>query len=108
MPDADAPGAPATEQLRILVVDDRPENVLLLTRLLQRWGYDNVAATSHSSEVAELCEVEPPDLLLLDLHMPPPDGFEIMAQLEEQIRATVSLPVLVLTGDASEDVKRRA
>jgi putative two-component system response regulator len=108
MPDADAPGAPATEQLRILVVDDRPENVLLLTRLLQRWGYDNVAATSHSSEVAALCDVEPPDLLLLYLHMPPPDGFEIMEQLGEQIRATVSLPVLVLTGDASEDVKRRA
>jgi response regulator RpfG family c-di-GMP phosphodiesterase len=40
--------------------------------------------------------------------MPAPDGFAVMESLREQITATVSLPVLVLTGDATEDVKRRA
>jgi putative two-component system response regulator len=40
--------------------------------------------------------------------MPQPDGFAVMEQLHEQIAATVSLPVLVLTGDATDEVKRMA
>jgi putative two-component system response regulator len=40
--------------------------------------------------------------------MPQPDGFAVMEQLHEQIAATVSLPVLVLTGDATDEVKRKA
>jgi response regulator RpfG family c-di-GMP phosphodiesterase len=98
----------ATEDLRILVVDDRRSNAELLQILLRRWGYRDVRITSESSEVAELVRRDAPDLLLLDLHMPAPDGFAVMESLREQITATVSLPVLVLTGDATEDVKRRA
>jgi putative two-component system response regulator len=67
-----------------------------------------VTCTTRSSDVASLFENGDYDLLLLDLHMPQPDGFAIMQQLREQIEATVSLPVLVLTGDATDDVKRRA
>ena len=75
MPDADEPGVPAMEDLKILVVDDRPENARLLDRLLRRWGHREVMTTTRSAEVADLCAEEEPDLLLLDLHMPPPDGF---------------------------------
>jgi putative two-component system response regulator len=55
-----------------------------------------------------MCAEDDFDLLLLDLHMPPPDGFTVMRQLREQIAGKVSLPVLVLTGDADDEVKRRA
>ena len=108
MSDVGRPAIPAMEDLRILVVDDRPENARLLDRLLRRWGHREVATTTRSAEVADLCASSEFDLLLLDLHMPEPDGFAVMEQLHEQIAATVSLPVLVLTGDATDEVKRRA
>jgi putative two-component system response regulator len=108
MSDGERPAIPAMEDLRILVVDDRPENAQLLDRLLRRWGHREVATTTRSAEVAELCASSEFDLLLLDLHMPQPDGFAVMEQLHEQIAATVSLPVLVLTGDATDEVKRKA
>jgi putative two-component system response regulator len=108
MPDDDRPGVPAMEDLRILVVDDRPENARLLDRLLRRWGHREVTTTTRSADVAQLCEQSDVDLLLLDLHMPDPDGFAVLEQLRERIAATVSLPVLVLTGDADDGIKRRA
>jgi putative two-component system response regulator len=108
MPDDDRPGVPAAEDLRILVVDDRPENARLLDRLLRRWGHREVTTTTDSAEVAALVDASDFDLLLLDLHMPPPDGFAVMEQIHEHIAATVSLPVLVLTGDADDEIKRRA
>jgi len=108
MPDDDRNGVPAMEDLRILVVDDRPENARLLERLLRRWGHRAVTSTTRSAEVAELCAAHDVDLLLLDLHMPQPDGFAVLEQLRGQIAATVSLPVLVLTGDVDEEIKRRA
>jgi putative two-component system response regulator len=108
MPDHDHLTVPAMEDLRILVVDDRPENARLLDRLLRRWGHRDVTTTTRSQEVAELVGANDFDLLLLDLHMPRPDGFEVMEQLREHIAATVSLPVLVLTGDVDDEIKRRA
>jgi putative two-component system response regulator len=108
MTDDDPPGVPDTEDLRILVVDDRPENAMLLDRLLRRWGHRDVTTTTESAQVAQMFEQRDYDLLLLDLHMPPPDGFGIMQQLADRIDDTVSLPVLVLTGDATDEVKRRA
>jgi putative two-component system response regulator len=108
MTNPDRPGIPATEDLRILVVDDRPENAKLLDRLLRRWGHRDVTCTTRSSDVVPLFAEQDFDLLLLDLHMPQPDGFAVMEELREEIEAKVSLPVLVLTGDATDEVKRRA
>jgi putative two-component system response regulator len=93
---------------RILIVDDEQANVALLESLLRRWGVSDVVATTNSSEVVELCSVGEPDLILLDLHMPPPDGFEVLSQLTPWIRGVVPVPVLVLTADVSTEVKRRA
>ena len=60
---------------RILIVDDEPANVRLLERTLQSEGYRSVQCTTDSSEVIALVERFQPDLVLLDLHMPAPDGF---------------------------------
>ena len=66
---------------RILVVDDQEANVMLLERLLQVSEFTNVATTTDSSQVLAMCVEAEADLVLLDLHMPPPDGFEVMRQL---------------------------
>jgi putative two-component system response regulator len=94
--------------LRVLVVDDEPTNLLLLERFLARWGYTNVVTTTDSSEVVGLVEREQVDVVLLDLIMPHPDGFEVMRQLAERDTGAGSLPILVLTADASPTTRERA
>ena len=98
----------ALARARILVVDDEPANVLLLERLLELWGYESVVSTTDSSRVAALFEHEPPDLLLLDLTMPHPDGFEVMRILSEPDTGRPRCPVLVLTADVSPATRERA
>lgn len=93
---------------RILVVDDEPANVRLLEYLLMGWGYEDVVSTTDSSRVLDLVERERPDLLLLDLAMPPPDGFEVMRLVFELDPGRVPVPVLVLTADVSTATKERA
>jgi EAL domain-containing protein (putative c-di-GMP-specific phosphodiesterase class I)/CheY-like chemotaxis protein len=93
---------------RILVVDDEAVNVDLLTKMLSRAGYDNVASTSDSGKAMRLVKTFEPDLIVLDLHMPEPDGFTIMSELNETFEPDEFLPVLVLTADATEITKVRA
>jgi putative two-component system response regulator len=93
---------------RVLVVDDEPANVRLLEKLLLRWGFSDVISTTNPSEVVALCRRVCPDLLLLDLQMPEPNGFELLELLAPEIRGRTRLPVLVLTADISPDVRRTA
>lgn len=93
-------------QLPILAVDDEDANVLLLRRILERAGHTRVTTTTDPTQVAGLLEQIQPRLLLLDLHMPRMDGFELMEQLGHSERR--STPFLVLTADVTEEAKRRA
>jgi putative two-component system response regulator len=90
---------------RLLVVDDEEANVLLMERILDSAGYADVTSTSDPESVVSLVDELEPDLLLLDLMMPRVDGFEIMGSLRASAR---DVPVLVLTADATQEVKRRA
>jgi response regulator RpfG family c-di-GMP phosphodiesterase len=99
---------PPFSEARILVIDDEPANVLLLTRFLSRWGYENVVSTTDSSQVVALVEHQRPGLILLDLMMPHPDGFEVMKLLSELHTERTPVPVLVLTSDISAATKEQA
>jgi putative two-component system response regulator len=101
-------GAGVLTNAPILVVDDEQLNVLYLERLLGQWGYTNVAATTDSAQVVDLCEQLQPDLLLLDLHMPQPDGFALLEMLAPWIAKKGYLPILVLTADVSQEARERA
>ncbi len=98
----------AVSRARILVVDDQQPNVLLLEHVLADAGFTNVISTTDSSRVAAMCAEDQPDLVLLDLQMPQPDGFEVMQQLEPFTGTQPRLPILVLTADHSSETKRRA
>lgn len=95
-------------QARILVVDDDRTNVVLLEQLLKRWGYRNVVSTTDSSAVLRLVERSCPDLVLLDLMMPAPNGLEVMSQLRPWTRGQINLPILVLTGDVRPETREAA
>jgi len=100
--------AGALKGSRILIVDDQPQNVMLLERLLAVDGYTAVTSTTDSSQVLSLAAELDPDLILLDLQMPQPNGFQVMQQLEPWTRGSVRLPILVLTADGTRDAKTRA
>jgi putative two-component system response regulator len=92
---------------RILVVDDNPDNVLLLETLLSHAGYTDVAATTNPFEALDLFEQHRPDIILLDLHMPGLNGFSLIGDLRNRIGGT-GIPIIVLTGDTSREARERA
>ena len=93
---------------RILVVDDEGMNLRLLRRILEREGYTSIRTTADGNEVEKIVEEFDPHLLILDLHMPPPDGFAILRMLAPKCSGPGQLPVLVLTGDGTPTAKRMA
>jgi putative two-component system response regulator len=93
---------------RLVVIDDHQPNVLALEALLDQWGAAQVWSTTRSAEAVALVAEHEPDLVLLDLHMPAPDGFEVMAQLRGLDDRGAPLPVIVLTADITPEAKRRA
>ncbi len=93
---------------RILVVDDEAANVSSLLRLLERSGYTQVRGVTDSRHAVRELESFGPDLLLLDLRMPHVDGFQVLASLRDSVPEDEYLPVLVLTGDLSPDVREQA
>lgn len=95
-------------QSRILVVDDNASNLLLMERLLEYSGYVQVRSVSDPTQVAEMAKDWSPDLVILDLHMPKMNGFQVMAQLREGQSAEEFLPILVFTADVTSDAKRQA
>jgi putative two-component system response regulator len=97
----------APENARIVIVDDEPANVEVLEVLLAKAGYTNVVSTTDSSRAVGLCASQPPDLVLLDMHMPAPDGFAVMEQLKPWIEGRW-FPILVLTADITPELKHKA
>jgi PleD family two-component response regulator len=93
---------------RILVVDDEEVNVILVERILNRAGYSNVSVTTDPRQVVRLFQECEPDLLVLDLHMPHLDGFEVMDRLAAVVPEETYLPILVLTADATPAAMHRA
>lgn len=93
---------------RILVIDDNFDNVRLVTELLEFSGYTNVSVVTDSSTALTVIHSSKPDIILLDLHMPPPDGFEILAMLREDFLRDQFVPVLVFTADAMPETKKKA
>jgi adenylate cyclase len=96
-------GALMSEEGRILIVDDVPQNVRLLEAVLEPRGYDVVSATEGEGALA-LVESAKPDLVLLDVMMPPPDGYEVCRRLRER-EETAVLPVIMITANPGEKAK---
>jgi putative two-component system response regulator len=93
---------------RILLADDNPVNVTLLERLLAKNGYRNVTGVTSSTQAEEICLTDQPDLLILDLHMPVKDGYEVLQSLRSQGALETYLPILVFTADVTPEARRRA
>jgi two-component system KDP operon response regulator KdpE len=83
---------------KILVVEDEPRVVRLVSEVLKAVGYRVVAAASGESAI-EMFALEQPDLVLLDILLPRgPDGYEVC----QRIREFSNVPVIMLTAKARE------
>jgi CheY-like chemotaxis protein len=80
---------------RVLVIDDNPQNVLLIRGQLEREGYAVDSALS-GRDGLDAALAQPPDLILLDIMMPGLDGYQV-CQLLRESEHTSAVPVIVLT-----------
>jgi class 3 adenylate cyclase len=101
MSDAAAGRAP----FRVLVVDDDQDMSAFLVRLLAQQGLKAEAVNDGYAALAAIA-ADPPDLVLLDVQMPGPDGFEICRRLKAS-EATALMPVVLVTALEDQDSRVR-
>ena len=90
------------ERPRILVVEDDPANRNLLTVILQRAGYEVHAEADGTGALLAVTR-ETPDLVLLDIQMPAPNGIEVTRRMRARTELA-TVPIILLTGlSAPED-----
>ena len=100
-----APRSPgvATRKFRILIVDDDRDSVDLLAEWLTMGGYE-VTSAKDGQEALRRIQSDRPDLVLLDLLIPPPDGLQVMRAIKRD-RQLSTIPVVVMT--VKRDVKSK-
>ena len=91
---------------KILLVEDQEMNRDMLTRRLQRRGYDVIVAVNGQAGI-EAAEAQSPDLILMDMSLPVMDGWEATRALKAD-EATRSIPVVALTAHAMSTDREKA
>ncbi|TQV73176.1 response regulator [Aliikangiella marina] len=76
----------------ILVADDNPNNLQVMESMLSEFGFDIRVAMNGVEALASVNE-DPPDLVVLDIHMPEMDGYETCQRLKQQ-ETTRDIPVI--------------
>lgn len=92
---------PMIEAQEILIVDDKPSNLRLLSQILGEHGY-KVRAVTSGERALESAQTSPPNLILLDIRMPGMDGFEVCKRLKSDEK-TREVPVIFIS--ALDDVQ---
>jgi sigma-B regulation protein RsbU (phosphoserine phosphatase) len=96
-------GGPARKS--ILIVDDTPANLRLLSQMLAEQGY-HVRPVPDGPLALAAVRAEPPDLILLDIRMPEMDGYQVCEQLKADAQ-TCDIPIIFISAlDAAQDKVR--
>ncbi len=80
----------------VLLVDDNPDNILILKKFLESEHF-NISNASSGEEALEIANNNQPDLIALDVKMPGMDGFEVCRHLKAA-PATKDIPIIFITG----------
>ena len=87
------------QNIRVLIVDDDPKIVRLLSRFVDEMSLEVVSATQ-PREALRLAAEQPIHIAVIDLHMPEMEGIELMKSLH---RVNDDMEVILMTGDRSSD-----
>ncbi|MBI3990024.1 MAG: response regulator [candidate division NC10 bacterium] len=98
--------ANAHKSARILVVDDRPQNLELIQAYLEGEGYEVITARNGQEALAKASEEEP-DLILLDVIMPDLSGYQVCERLKGNEKIA-SIPVIIVTALHQMEEKQKA
>mgnify|MGYP005849846659 CR=1 FL=1 len=90
---------------RILYIEDNPQNMRLVRKMLKLGGYDMIEATDGLTGVAVAAR-ERPDLILMDINLPDIDGLEATARLKAA-PDMAHIPVIALTANAMHGDRER-
>jgi two-component system, cell cycle response regulator DivK len=89
---------------RILVVEDTPENMYALQRVLKHEGFETIEA-SNGEEAIRRAEEEAPDLILMDMRLPGISGYEAAERIHQKFP---TLPIVAITADALRGDREKA
>ena len=92
-------------QKTILIVDDSPDNIHLLSGVLKQ-HYKVKAATRGDRALKIAQKNPPPDLILLDVVMPEMDGYEVCRRLKSNPQS-VTIPVMFISGNISTEEQQK-
>jgi len=97
-----SPQPPSSKPPRILIVDDIPQNVDLVSSLMRAEGYEVASAANGLEALAQVASA-PPDLILLDIMMPTLDGYAVCRQLKARPETRL-VPIVLITALGDEAV----
>ena len=92
---------------RILVVDDETTTCRTIARLLRTEGHEASCATGGAKALEQLSHAQKPDLVILDLMMPPPDGLDVLEAIRHDQRL-LEVPVVIYTAASDPQTRERA
>jgi pilus assembly protein CpaE len=88
---------------KILIADDDVETLRLIGLMLQRQGFEIIAA-ANGAQALEMTQTASPDLIILDVMMPDMDGYQVTRQLRQDAR-TSDIPILMFTAKSQVEDK---
>jgi CheY-like chemotaxis protein len=94
------------QDVRILVAEDDPVNMLLITEVLSKMGYEVIKA-GDGKEVLNLLQTVDPALIFMDINMPEMDGYMATRLIRELPGPKCAIPIIALTADAMKEDKER-
>ncbi|MCU0497028.1 MAG: response regulator [Anaerolineae bacterium] len=90
---------------KILYIEDNPQNMRLVRKMLSVGGYEMIEATSGEAGF-EMAALHKPDLILMDINLPDIDGMEVTARLKAHPELA-RIPVVALTANAMHGDRER-
>src|SRR3989304_2602113 len=84
---------------KVLCVEDNPDNMLLIQRVITALGHQFLWAADGLSGLST-AEIERPDLILLDINLPDIDGYEVARRMRASKNRLLYIPIIAITANA--------
>jgi two-component system cell cycle response regulator DivK len=82
---------------RVLYIEDNPDNMILVKRVLEIEGYEVISAENGTEGLAKALK-NPPDIIITDINLPDIDGYEVTNNLRRE-EATAHIPIVAMTAN---------